>query len=318
MKLSLQFENSFLEKIALMFFASLLIVNVSFAEKVKKKSARRYPPKMDGAEVITYKTIDQVKLNLYLFKPDGHSSKDQRPAIVFFFGGGWRAGTPKQFEKQCQYFASRGIVAITADYRVLSRHGTKAIQCVEDAKSAIRWIRKNAKTLGVNPIKIVASGGSAGGHIAACSGVIDGMEGSGEDTSVSSKPNAMVLFNPALAIAPINGVHPLGQKGKGLEDRVGGDPESISPYHHIKKGQPPTIIFFGTDDRLLKGAEYFMEASKKVGNRCELLTWEGLPHGFFNYGKYDNKPYIETVRAADVFLESMGYLQGEPTINIEK
>ena len=51
-----------------------------------------------------------------------------------------------------------------------------------------------------------------------------------------------------------------------------------------------------------------------VGSRCELLTWEGLPHGFFNWGRYENKPFTETMQAADKFLVSLGYLEGEPTI----
>ncbi len=99
-----------------------------------------------------------------------------------------------------------------------------------------------------------------------------------------------------------------------MKSRVGGDPKSVSPYHHIKNNQPPTIIFFGTDDRLLEGAEHFTKASKKAGNRCELMTWEDLPHGFFNYKKFGNKPFVETLQATDKFLTSLGYLEGKPTI----
>ena len=55
-------------------------------------------------------------------------------------------------------------------------------------------------------------------------------------------------------------------------------------------------------------------AAKLAGNRCELLTWEGLKHGFFNFGRYNNKSYLETVRAADKFLASLDYLKGESTI----
>ncbi len=74
------------------------------------------------------------------------------------------------------------------------------------------------------------------------------------------------------------------------------------------------IMFFGTEDRFLEGAQYFQQEMKKLGNRCELLTWEGLPHAFFNYGHYANKPFKETLREADKFLMSLGYLSGEPTI----
>ena len=206
---------------------------------------------------------------------------------------------------------------MAADYRVSSRHGTKAIQCVADAKSAIRWVRSNASELGVDQHRLVAGGGSAGGHLAACTGVVSGMEEPGEDTSVSSRPDALVLFNPPLALAPIESKHPLGERATKIEERVGGDPQKISPYHHVQAGQPPAIIFFGTEDDLLQGAKLFQRASQRAGNRCELLTWDGARHGFFNYGRDRNKPFAETVREADLFLASLGYLEGDPTIVVD-
>lgn len=282
----------------------------------KERRSHQYPANLAGAKVEVYKTIGDVKLNMFIFRPEGFSVKDRRPAIVFFFGGGWRSGTPAQFTKQAEYFTSRGMVSMIADYRVSSRHGTKAMQCVADAKSAVRWVRENADKLGVDPQRIVASGGSAGGHIAACTGVVPGMDEEGENLHVSSQPNVMVLFNPALVLAPIDGKNILGDRAQSMKTRVGCEPVKISPYHHVKQGQPPTIIFFGTDDNLLKGAEHFATASKQTGNRCELLTWKGLKHGFFNFGRYKNKPYLETVRAADKFLASLDYLEGEPTIEL--
>ncbi|MBT3567351.1 MAG: carboxylesterase family protein, partial [Opitutae bacterium] len=96
-----------------------------------------YPPKLTDAREEVYKTIGDTKLKLWIFEPEGHKKSDKRPAVVFFFGGGWRAGTPGQFEMQCKYLASRGMVALTAHYRVSTRHGTKAAACVEDGKSAV-------------------------------------------------------------------------------------------------------------------------------------------------------------------------------------
>jgi len=300
----------------------LLLVAVggaTLAGEPNRRPRRGYPPELPGAKVEVYKTVGDVKLNIYMFTPDGHQPTDKRAAVVFFFGGGWRGGSPTQFLHQSKYLASRGMVAMAADYRVSSRHGTKAVQCVADAKSAVRWIRANAKRLGVDPSRIAAGGGSAGGHLAACTGTISGLDEPGEDTSVSSVPNAMVLFNPALVLAPVGDTSPFSpEKMVELRDRFGTAPEKISPYHHVEKGAPPTIIFHGTGDTLVpfKTAERFTEAMTKAGNDCRLVAFDGKAHGFFNYGRDGGTAYIETVRAMDEFLAELGFLEGKPTISV--
>ena len=72
----------------------------------------------------------------------------RRAAIVFFFGGGWKGGTTRQFARQATYLAGRGMIAAIADYRVQSRHGVTPDVCVEDAKSAVRWLRQHANEHG--------------------------------------------------------------------------------------------------------------------------------------------------------------------------
>ena len=261
----------------------------------------------------TYKTIGEVKLAVEVYSPKGHAAGDKRPAIVFFFGGGWQSGSVKQFEKQCEYFATRGMVAMAADYRVKSRHDVSPDKCVMDAKSAIRWVRANAGKLGVDPDRIVAAGGSAGGHIAACTGIVPGYDEETEDQKVSSVPSALVLFNPALNTTPQGWDE---QRGAGLVARFGTHAKALSPQHHVKKGQPPTLVIHGKADTTVPfaQAEAFAAAMKEAGNRCDLAAYDGQAHGFFNYGRGDNAMFIATTAAADRFLASLGYLKGEPTI----
>jgi acetyl esterase/lipase len=133
---------------------------------------------------LVYRKAKQAHLEIEIHYPPGWKDTDKRPGIVFFFGGGWEQGTIRQFEPQTTHLASRGIVAARADYRVKSRHGVTPKECVEDAKSAIRWMRQNAAKLGVDPERIVAAGGSAGGHIAACTALTPGLDAPGEDVSV--------------------------------------------------------------------------------------------------------------------------------------
>jgi acetyl esterase/lipase len=275
-----------------------------------------YPPRMDGARVEVYKAAAGVSLNAYIFEPAGHKSSDRRPAIVFFFGGGWRSGSPQQFEQQSRYLASRGMVAIAADYRVASRHSVKAVDCVRDAKSAIRWVRANAARLGIDPKRIAAGGGSAGGHLAAAAGVIEGLDEPDENSGVSSRPDAMVLFNPAVVLAPVAGLDPR-RDISGLEERLGIEPRALSPYHHIRKGAPPAIIFHGKADTTVPYAtvELFAKKMTEQGNRCELVGFEGQSHGFFNFGRGGGQGYRETLRKTDEFLASLGYLKGAPAID---
>ncbi len=211
----------------------MVLLPVMFACSVFAQGTN-YPPDLPGARVETYKSAGGVDMKLWIYTPEGHKAGDNAPAIVFFFGGGWRSGNPSQFWRHSHYLASRGMVAITADYRVLNRHGVKANKCVADAKSAIRWMRKNAKRLGIDPDRIAAGGGSAGGHLAAATATLPGHDDPADDLSISAKPNALVLFNPALVRAPIPGKNELtAEQIAQLKERTGAEPESMSPYHHV-------------------------------------------------------------------------------------
>lgn len=296
-----------------------LALAISASAQEQKGKGRGYPPNLPGSKSLQYKAVGNVKLNLYIYQPEEIDAGDKTPAIVFFFGGGWTGGSPGQFEQHCKYLASRGMVAITADYRVASRHKVKAISCVADAKSAIRFIRKNAAELGIDPDRLAAGGGSAGGHLAACTGVIDGLDEPGEDKSISSVPNALVLFNPALVLAPVDDIEQVGparQDPAAFAERMGTEPKNLSPYHHVKQGAPPTIIFHGKADSTVPyaSAEAFARAMNKAGNRCTLAGYEGQAHGFFNYGRGGGEYYTKTVRAMDEFLTELGYLTGKPTV----
>ncbi|MBL68942.1 MAG: peptidase S9 [Verrucomicrobiales bacterium] len=256
--------------------------------------------KLEGAKVVQYKQVGEAKLFLHVFNPDGHEASASRPAIIFFFGGGWVGGTPKQFETHCRHLASHGMVAITAEYRVKSRNKTTPFACVADGKSAIRFVRTNAGKLGVDPARIAAGGGSAGGHVASATGNCPGLEEKGEDGVVSSKPNALVLFNP---------VYDNGPKGYG-HDRVKTRWKEISPMHNLRKGAPPTIVFLGTQDKLIPvstGREYDRRM-KAIGSRSELHLYDGATHGFFNEGRKGDH-YADTIKKMDAFLVKLGWLK---------
>ncbi|MFT7070625.1 MAG: acetyl esterase/lipase [Spirosomataceae bacterium] len=256
---------------------------------------------------VVYKEINGKKLLLEIHSPQQLKDGVKYPAIVFFFGGGWNSGDRQHFIHHAKYFSQRGIVCFLADYRTKNNSQTTPFESVRDAKSAMRFIRKNAANFNVDPTKIITAGGSAGGHLAAATAFITDYNETTDDLNVSPIPNALVLYNPVIDNGP---------GGYGYE-RVGDAYKQFSPLHNIQKNAPPTIFFLGTQDALIptETAEYYAKIMEKVGNRCDLKLYGGQIHGFFNYQNIEY--YKMTVSATDKFLQSLGYLTENPKINID-
>lgn len=260
-----------------------------------------------GSETLIYKTVGDQPLKMLVDKPADWQASDKRPAIVFFFGGGWVGGNVRQFQRHCAYLASRGMVGIRVDYRVIPKgESGPPVMCVADAKSAMRYVRSHAGELGVDPERIAAGGGSAGGHLAAFTSMLGGLNDPQDDLKISCKAAALILFNPVFDNGP-------GQWG---HERVGKRFREFSPAHNITKGAPPTLIFLGDKDDLIpvKVIRDYEEKMHKVGSRCEVHIYPGVGHGFFNRPDYYNLTMIE----ADQFFASLGWIKGQPTLTLAK
>ena len=215
--------------------------------------------------------------------------------------------TSSSSRPQAEHLASRGMVAARADYRVKSRQGVTPDKCVEDAKSAVRWLRANAAKLGIDPDRIVAAGGSAGGHIAACTALTDGLDAEGEDRSISSKPNALVLFNPVLRFDGVPKTDGSHRRRRGAGQEALPDP----PCHEGHAADPGAV----RHRRPTEAAGRRVRAAGRGGGfRAEVFTAEGQPHGFFN-----RPPWLQkTTARMDEFLTSLGYLKREGDVKAEK
>ena len=277
--------------------AGMVISCAFFLEQGSTAESEQRLQEPDRVEV--YKKIGEVSLRMHIFDESPESITD-RSAIVFFFGGGWVGGNPNQFFPHCRYLAERGMVAMSAEYRVKNTHKTTPFDCVKDGKSAVRWIRSNAERLKIDPKRIAAGGGSAGGHVAAATATVPGLDEDG-DLSLSPVPNALVLFNP---------VYDNGPEGYGY-DRVKDRYFEISPMHNVREGMAPAIVFLGTKDKLIPVAtgEQFKRRMFEVGARSELILFDEQGHGFFNYGRSKNRFYNETVAHMDRFLTSLEFLK---------
>ena len=304
-------EMSFRLIVAALFMLAVLPLGWATEESTSENNAKqeigfrgqKYAPAPGVTQTTEiYKTTAEKDLDIALHFPAGWKAEDKRPVIVFFFGGGWKKGTTRQFLIQADYFASRGIVTARPNYR-LKPDGVTPDKCVEDARSAVRWLRANAARLGIDPKKLISAGGSAGGHLAYCTSIKQGADDPNDDKTISCIPQAMVLYNPGLFYSDSEGVMAKVGGDHMLAERL----KLISPLDHVDKDTPPALILFGTKDKLKRGADEYLRLAKKFGLRAEMFTAEGENHGFFN-----TEPWLsKTTAEVDKYLVSLGYLDRE-------
>ncbi len=257
-----------------------------------------------------YKTIDTLKLKVDIFYTSQSVERENNTAIVFFHGGGWAYGSPGEFFTTCDRYARMGIVTFSVDYRLSIDNGVipsktiSPIECVMDARTAMRWVRENAAKFHIDKNKIVASGQSAGGQLALSTAMINDFNEKSDNLTVSSRPDAILLFS-----ACVNTV-------EGFCDYLLGDRRnkiwSISPTHNIKPGLPPMIEFHGLDDDQVPKwtVQYFETEMKKAGNYFEQHMFEGRKHylgeGNPKYSRYYDDEILEIT---DAFLRKYNLLE---------
>ncbi len=253
---------------------------------------------LEPSRLVVYKKAGGRELYLHVFEPEGWRADDRRSCFVVIHGGGWTGGQPRRMYPFAEHFARLGLVGISVQYRLLNaRQGTTVFDCVKDGRSAVRFVRAHAESLGIDPQKIIVSGGSAGGHVAVGTALFNGIDEDGEDTSVSCVPNALVLLFPVIDTSP------MGYGNAKIGDRW----RELSPVHHVLGKVPPTLIFHGTGDTVtpFAGAEAFRAAMEKAGNRCELDVYDGGRHGYL---MFDRQLYLDTLAKTEKFLASLELL----------
>jgi acetyl esterase/lipase len=269
---------------------------------------------------VVYRKVDNAELSLYLFRPPGWNAGDNLPAILCIHGGAWVAGDATGFFPHARYFASRGMVASSVQYRLLSATSpTRLADQIDDCGKAIAYLRQHGEELGIDPHRIAAIGDSAGGHLAAClaTTLVDPAE----------RVDAAIACNPIVDLTD----------GQWFKYAVGGSliashappthptneqldlARGVSPLMHIAPGLPPMLVMHGMDDKIVspEQSKQFCEKMKAAGNRCELKLIEHARHAFI-IPKYTapETVVVQAIRDADRFLQSLGYLKGEATLTI--
>ncbi|MBM3830066.1 MAG: alpha/beta hydrolase [Verrucomicrobia bacterium] len=261
-------------KIALFAVAALLTVAAHAGEafRIEKDIAYLAPDRKEKAD---------------LYLPASNPSGARRPAVVIIHGGGWTGGD-KGAAREINIgtnLALNGYVGLSINYVLASTNkGTaKATwpQNLHDCMTAVRWLRKNAERLQVNPERIGVIGGSAGGHLAAMLAVIggkDGLDPQGPYGEFSCRVQCAVdLYGPA----DLSGRLHLTMLGRSSEEA----PElyrAASPVTYVDKLDPPILIVHGTADKTVDVGQsrLFAAKLKEAGARHELVIVEGAPHTF--------------------------------------
>lgn len=249
----------------------------------------------------TFKTVGRESLTVHVFSPPGGGKR--RTAVVLFHGGGFVSGSPGWTYDSAREYATRGAVAFAVQYRLANRSTVTPLEQVEDARDAIRWVRKNADKFGIDTKRVVAHGTSAGGHLAA-------MAASSSDSS--AWPDVLVLWSPGLGVGTNAWFRGL------LGDRA--RESDLSPYEQVRKRMPPIIIISGVEDVVTPDAaahQYCTRVSQE-GGRCDIHGYEKLGHLLSR--KLDRRAQLEgdfdpdpaAISNADSkiwsFLRSLGYL----------
>ena len=241
-----------------------------------------------------YKEVNGRKLELHVFTPE--QREELAAAIVWYHGGGWREGKAGQFFEHGKILARRGMVSISVDYRGYAGtdpNSRDISPCIRDAKSAFRWVKAHANELGIDPKRIAAGGGSAGGHLAAALGTLPGYNEKSDNLSIDTTPSLTVLFNPA--VSPVKVV----------------SNDDVAPLNYINESTPEALIFHGTHDTSvpISTAYEYQRLLQKHGTACSVISYDEQPHAFFNYSGGKNPYYYLTVGELLLYLEEKGYLK---------
>ena len=257
---------------------------------------KKYP----ASREIVFKKTPSGDLKLYTYLPPDWKPSDRRPAVLFYHGGGWRGGDTSQFFLHAHDLAQEGFVAFSADYRLKEKEGPveQYFRCVEDAKSAFRYLVAHAAELGIDPAKIVTMGSSAGAHLAIAIALLDEYSDPADDLTIPTVPAAVILACPVVDCGP--------KPGYEVIHRLMGHEAALRfcPMRHLRPGVPPQLICLGTKDHILSEAHAreYLDKARSFGGIGELKMYEGAKHAFI----YAEKWYRQAKPDMRDFLTRLG------------
>lgn len=267
-------------------------------------------------EKIPFKTVDNEKLNLWLYDEGDSKTQKNRTAMIWIHGGGWYSGDPGYFGDDYDFFTKLGIVCFGVEYRLVLKnendlYANRLRGALEDCIDSVMFVKENSDRFGIDADKIIVVGESAGGHLAICfaTDIIN-------NRNKSAIPNAVIAYNPVIETVA------RWSTSTGKTEGISFDKESfykrynilksISPSHNIIKNNTPLLLLTGIDDVCVFPGEVvdFYERYKEVGNKAEIELYPKTGHAFALPFWYENdrvslNKSLNTIKS---FLEKYRFL----------
>ncbi|TCC90197.1 alpha/beta hydrolase [Pedobacter frigiditerrae] len=266
-------------------------------------------PSVTEKRNLTYVNLGKRSLLIDAFIP---KVKNKTAAILIIHGGGWRSGDRSQHIPLAQHLAAKGVASFTVEYRL----STEALYpaSVFDVKSAVRWLKANAKKFNVDTNKIALLGFSSGGHLASLVGVtenVEKLEGDIGNIKYSSKVNAVIDIDGTLSF-----VHPASSEAQNINTNKNGASamwlgyagnerldvwKEASPFTYANENKVPFLFLNSSVERMHAGRDDFKKLMDNKGIYTEIVSFKDSPHSFCLY-----QPWFDlTVNHITAFVEKV-------------
>lgn len=218
----------------------------------------------------------ELELRMDLYVPKVSAGQRPPPVVIWIFGGSWKIGN-KGYHVNLRDLTRHGIAVAAIEYR-LSGEAIYPAQ-IEDCQAAVRWLETHGQRYGIDPRRIGASGESAGGHLAALLGTMEGRK----------RIRAVCALYPPTDLVSLGEQYADSEKPSAMELLIGGRIEdrraaatAASPVNHVGSNSPPFLLIHGQEDHLVPIAqsEQLDTALRRAKVESRLISLPGKKHWF--------------------------------------
>ena len=259
---------------------------------------------------VTYTTANGHDYKLDVYRRVGPDSLT--PVVVNIHGGGWVVGTKEGSVMNVLPYLSLGCSVVNVEYRLASV--SLAPAAVEDCRLALRWVIQNARKYHFDTNRIIVTGGSAGGHLALMTGMLDSTAGfdAPTDWDQLSVPLHVAAVINWFGITDVRDLLSGPNRQQYAVSWLGSQPDRehladrVSPMTYVRKGLPPILSIHGDRDELVPYAQAVRlhRALTAAGVQNQLITIPGGGHGGFS-----GEQRLNIYRTIREFLKNNGILR---------